>query len=69
MVGGLRDGVLLGVRADALAEPGAARGAGGAARAAALVAVADAARRAVVAGGDDAAVQRDALCFASRPVS
>ena len=59
VVGGLRDGVLLGVRADALAEPGAARRVGGAARAAALVAVADAARRAVVAGRDDAAVLHD----------
>src|SRR5690606_9544833 len=59
VVGGLHDGVLLAVRAQALVEPRARLGERVAARAAALVAVAGAARRAVVAGGDDALVARD----------
>ncbi len=59
VVGGLGDGVLLGVGADAVAERGPGGGIAGASIAAAIAAVANAARGAVVAGRDDAAVLDD----------
>jgi len=59
VVGRLNDGVLLAVRADALAESLTAHAEGIAARAAALIAVSHSARGPVVSGGDDAAVDGD----------
>ncbi len=59
VIGGLREAILLGVGADAVAEA-ASRGRGArATRATAVHAILDATRRAIVAGGDDAAVFDD----------